>query len=316
MYKKRAIKILVFLLGLALLLWITSAIFIPKNNSKEAGMEEHFANGILGEPSNTIDVLILGDSETYSAFTPLQIWQDTGYTVHVSATPAQKLDYSLTLLERTFENQKPKIVIMETLPIIREVVEHSPLETDMANAIPIFNYHDRWKSLNSSDLFSSPVYTWTDPYKGYRYNTYLNGVVAGNYMVPTKEAVKLTPTNIELMNDIYELCTENGAKLVLVSSPSKVNWNYKRHNAIESLAKELNCEYIDMNLINNVVGIDWTKDTRDKGDHLNHSGAVKATKFLSNYLVETGLLTDHRNDEAYKSWDDALEHYIKGTSKK
>ena len=316
MYKKRVVKILSFLLGLLLLICATSALFIPKNNSKEAGMEEHITNGVLGEAPNTIDVIVLGDSEAYSSFSPMQIWQDTGYTSYICSSSAQALDYSLTLLQRAFENQKPKIVFLETLTITRAVLKSSVFEGEMAKIFPVFTYHNRWKSLHSNDWFSSPEYTWTDDKKGYRYNPKVNGTTATNYMQPTTNAIDISPVNVDLVKDMYELCEENGAKLVLISTPSKRNWNYKKHNAIESLAKEVGCEYIDMNLENDTIGIDWTKDTRDKGDHLNHVGAVKATKYFSDYLVKTELLTDHRNDEAYKSWDVALEKYLKSTTKK
>ena len=63
-----------FMVGLLILFAVLSVIFVPKDNSRAAGMEAVQANGILGEKENTIDYIILGDSETHSSFTPMQTY--------------------------------------------------------------------------------------------------------------------------------------------------------------------------------------------------------------------------------------------------
>ena len=77
---KNLLTTVVFLGILALLLFFTSRLLQPKGNAKEDGMHDATANGILSEPENTLDVLFLGDSESYSSFIPLKIWQEQGIT--------------------------------------------------------------------------------------------------------------------------------------------------------------------------------------------------------------------------------------------
>ena len=40
-----------------------SHVVMPKNNQAEFGQIDASANGVMGEPANSIDVLFLGDSE-------------------------------------------------------------------------------------------------------------------------------------------------------------------------------------------------------------------------------------------------------------
>ena len=103
-YIRRFFTGIVFIAGLICLLLIASSVFEPKNNMENFGMEEVTANGILGEKDNSIDVLVLGDSEAYSSIIPLQLWQDTGYTMYVCGSSAQTLGYTDTLLKRCFNN--------------------------------------------------------------------------------------------------------------------------------------------------------------------------------------------------------------------
>ena len=66
-FLKHTLRCVVFLAVLALLLTGVSQLVRPKNNTRSDGIHDPAANGILGEPDNTIDLLILGDSESYSA---------------------------------------------------------------------------------------------------------------------------------------------------------------------------------------------------------------------------------------------------------
>ena len=313
-YLKRILSFIVLAATLLVLILAASRIFFPKNNTSSAGMEEDGANGILSEKENTVDVVVIGDSESYYSISPMQIWKEKGYTSYVCGTSAQTLDYSLTMLERAFKTQKPRIVIFETNAIYREFTESNALLTKLGNIFPIFRYHNRWKSLSSSDFTSDLSFTWTNDLKGFVYNTEVDGCENTDYMAETGQSAHIPEQNLAYVKKIKALCDENDAQLIFLSTPSSLNWNATLHNGISSLADELGCTYVDMNLQNDEIKINWETDTRDKGDHLNYTGAAKVTHYLADYLEKTGLLTDHRSDETYSSWNDSLTRYEAATS--
>lgn len=74
--KKIILKIIFFFLILLLLLIGLSCIFHPKNNTAEAGMEINGATQILGEKENTIDIIVLGNSEAFTSIIPMKLWED------------------------------------------------------------------------------------------------------------------------------------------------------------------------------------------------------------------------------------------------
>jgi len=110
---------------------------------------------------------------------------------------------------------------------------------------------------------------------------------------------------------IAAFCRERGARLVLFSSPSPVNWSWIRHNSVEALAQRLEIPYLDTNLMPEQIPINWQQDTRDHGDHLNHAGAEKVSVYLGQYLAETGLFSDKRTQETYALWNEALADFQK-----
>ncbi len=314
-YVKRALSIVVFLLGLVALLFITSFIFVPKNNMKGFGMENVPANGILGEKKNTVDVLVLGDSETYSAISPMEIWNQKGYTAYVCGTSAQTLEKSNEMLQRALQTQKPKIVILETNAIYRKLKFGKKFGKKLGDKFSVFRYHNRWKHIRMMDFYTIPEYTWSDDNKGFYYDTTAVPSTNPNYMKENKKNHVIPEENIAHIRKLKKVCESNGIKLVLLSTPSTKNWNIRRHDAIEKLAGDMHLEYIDLNMDEHSLKIDWNTDTRDKGDHMNYYGAQKVTGFLANYLESTGMLKDHRQEEDYLHWEESYRRYIKSVGK-
>lgn len=292
-----------FLLILTLMIYALSPIVQPKTNLKADGMTYASAYGILGEPENTLDVLFVGDSESYSAFNPQQIWKEYGITSYVCGTPAQILPYTNELLSQVFEKQSPKIVVLETNAIFRKSTKESVFFNKVEQAFPLFRYHDRWKSLTLDDWKLEYDYSYTNDKKGYVPKKDIVPAETAEYMLYTAEKKKIPTNNTTYVDKTKALCKEIGAELILVSTPSTKNWDYKKHNAVEEYAKKAELTYIDMNVLQDEVAIDWQNDSRDGGDHLNNNGAKKVSRYMGEYLSKTGKFQDKRNDATYIEWN-------------
>ncbi len=314
-FAKTAGRIVCFALILLVLLLGTSLLFQPKSNSKDAGMLDATANGILSEPKNTIDVLIVGDSEAYSAFVPLKVWKDYGYTPYVCATSAQILCYSYEFLEKTFQTQKPKVVMLETNAIYRSFTYSDIVTQKLSEKLSVFRYHNRWKTLSFRDWSFGVDLSNTEINKGYIYTNGINPADEKGYMRPTKMRESFPRKNRTYVEKIQKLCERNGAKLVLVSTPSVKNWDMRKHNAIEDFSKQLGCDYLDMNTLRKEVPINWQTDTRDKGDHMNYEGALKVSSFVGRYCESLGIFKDKRGQKEYSQWDDAVKTFTESIGK-
>ena len=302
-FLKHTLRCVVFLAVLALLLTGVSQLVRPKNNTRSDGIHDPAANGILGEPDNTIDLLILGDSESYSAFIPMQLWQQYGYTAYCCGTSRQTLYYSEAFLHKAFQKQSPKLVILETDVIYIDFSYGSMLLQEAGNLFPVFSYHDRWKSLKANDWRMTVNYTHTENAKGYQLRCNATPADASNYMTPSDAYAPIPKRNRAYVERIKAFCDENGAQLMLVSTPSTVNWNMARHNSTQALADKLQIPFIDFNTMSDQVPINWSTDTRDQGDHLNYFGAKKVTAALGDYLSDNSLLPSHKDDPEYSDWD-------------
>ncbi len=307
---KQILRCAVFLAGLVLILTVLHPIFAPKNNSEGSGIEDVSANGILSEKKNSIDVLVLGDSLSHTAISPMMLYKDYGITSYLCGSYGQYMYDTLRYLEQAYENQSPKIVLLETDTLYRRFNVTDAIASSIQCEFPVFRYHDRWKDITASDFKGDINYTCINDYKGYRGKDIVNGIPNPQYMVPTDKIDDISTLNQYYMNEIVKFCKEKNAELILVSTPSVLNCNYERHNGIQEIADKYGLEYVDMNLLAEEVPIDWEKDTRDKGDHLNHEGAKKVTSYLGKYLEDKNVLTDHRGDKEYAQWDDSLAIYM------
>ena len=122
-------------------------------------------------------------------------------------------------------------------------------------------------------------------------------------MKTNKRDTTLYPDTLEYFEKIVQLCKENNVELIVVSVPSPKNWSDARHDTIQELCKQYDVTYYDLNKLDNVLALDWTTDTLDRGDHLNMNGSKKVNAYFGKILKEKYHIPDHRGEADYAIWD-------------
>ena len=285
-----------------------SHVLHPKNNTEEAGMMDVRTYSVLAEPEDTVDALFVGNSVVATAISPMRIWEDSGITSYVCAANGEKLTFVHYLLEQTFEKQHPKVVFLEG-DMLFDPSDFAHLAREiLRQTFPGILYHHRWSTLTLDD-FTKPIeYTNSLTNKGFNAKARTKPAPNPDYMAPTDEVAQVSKVNRILLEDIKSLCDAHDVKLVLLAVPSSLNWNMARHNGAVQIADEFGIEFIDLNMGPSRPSIDWSTDTRDEGNHLNWRGAGKTSSMMAGILHDFGL-EDHRGDEKWSAWDDALVKY-------
>ena len=333
--KEKAIeitKVIVFVLVFVMIVQLFSVTVFSEDAATKFNNSKRDAYSFINEEPDSIQIVGVGNSDLYAGFSPLELWKNYKITSVLSASARQTLQESYNMLEKIFESQKPELVIIETdmfydhNPEKDNVVEANytsdaffdKLEPDyftreVENVFSVFKFHNYWKSGKKG---SKQV-----PYNthGYRYNNKKYKIKSTDYMKKTAKMEKLSAYNRDQMDKLIKLSKANDAKVLLLEMPSISSWNYERHNAVTKYAKERNVLFLDLNLCYNEIGIDMRTCFRDKGNHLNHEGAIAVTNYLGKIFEKNYAFKPNTKESVVESWNSSLkkfEKYVQWTKNK
>lgn len=300
---------------ITVVLYIYICVIVSPKSIEDSGGTSYFrGTGFLAEPKNSIDVMLYGNSDVYSGFSPAKLFHEYGYTSYASGSALQSIDAINHLLKQTLHTQNPKVVILDVDCLYEKLkfIDNTNL------FLAPFTFHARWKELKLRDFYTMPDRSNKyDIAKGYVYSDMEYKFENIGYM--GDENAKPLPVprrNLRHLEHFIDICKSNNMKIVLLELPSATSWNYAKHNFIKRYAEDKNIPFIDLNAKNSNFDIDYSRDFRDNGDHLNVNGAEKATVYIGEYLTKNyaELLTDKRNHKDYAYWKEVIDNYIKNKS--
>ncbi len=283
------------------------------------------------------DVIFLGDCEFYETISPVTLWEEYGISSYVRGSPQQLIWQSYYVLLDTLKHETPKVVVFNamemkigqvqseaytrlTLDGLKDLeyrLEAAKLskkeenESLLSYVFPLLRYHSRITDLNKDDFeyfFRRDLIS----HHGYLMQTKVDPQTEEPFQPPLFD-YSFPDICWEYLDKIAQLCKENDIKLVLFKAPT-ISWQYPWYEEwdaqLEDYAQKNDLLYLNGIEYADEMGLDMTKDTYDKGVHLNVYGAEKCTRFLGNILKNDYAVPDGRQDAAQvEAWKPVCDRY-------
>lgn len=289
-----------------------------------------------------IDGLLIGSSHVVNGINSAQIYEETGYTVYNLAGHGSTIPVSYWTLVNALDYCTPQFVFIDTYMIeknyqyldinvegdthgtstavdqLHEVFDCFPEtenkrvamvdlisdeETRREFSLNFIKYHSRWNDLDQKD-YTEVVEPVEDSLMGaqLRYEVEPNATHYG--LLGQEDADETETVGRQYLRRIIELCISRGITPVIIQVPFEESEEYQRAaNGAASIAAAYGIPFVNMRYVENIIN---SYSDLQSQTHLSAYGSYKVTRyFASNTLTQLGM-TDHRGDEGYSSWEDAV----------
>lgn len=289
------------------------------------------------QEKNTIDVLCLGSSHTYTNINPAVLWDEYGIASYDLAGSNQPFWNSYYYFKEALKYQTPELVVLD----VYRAIETQDYQDDARTAMNTFGlryskdwlenlkvslfptetyvdyllrypiYHSRYQELKERDFKPYNGDANRENYKGFNLNC-ISTTVFGEFpdVSGVTEVGEMTEKTEEYLEKIIELAQENDIPLLLVNAPyiGGVAEDKKIYNQVELIAEMYGVEFIDFNEYYMEIGLDLENDFAE-ASHLNYYGNEKYTRYLGERIVKNYEVSDRRGNAKYDSWEANARFY-------
>ena len=286
-----------------------------QNNQYIQAQKKPENNKVKDTKDTSIDIVAIGNSDLYSGWNSLQLWNEQGITSFVAAGPKQNTKLSYYMLKEVLKIEKPKLVVLEVDAFFGEYEEIDSKGyqyTAQKYCYKLFENKEEWSIIKDEPYMKSEYLQNRMRLYGYYYDKTVEKCTTGfSYMKKSQNRTTVSSYTKKYLNKIIQLAYENNCQILFICFPSESSWSYARHNTVSDYAKKYSIPFIDLNIEQYDTGFSWLSDSRDGGNHLNYSGATKMTHFLGQYIKNNYQIKDKRNDSLYTSWNEDYDNFIK-----
>lgn len=344
LYFKRTIKIASLILAIALVTAFCQQYLLCHFDYNKLLM-----NGFYLEDKNSLDVVLIGASETYTDFSPDLAYEEYGFTSYPVATGAAPVSLIKTQLKEVLRTQSPKLIVIEINGVLyrgkdsltkesnlRKSLDNMPLNANKIEYInnhiaisdqfeyylPITKYHSVWNDYPEPLKYVKGLFAQN--FRGY---TYLKGVRTQGNVYDTKQVKMLNATlpkdeNRENLEETSEadfrdllqyIKDEKLDNIIFMRLPHIVakSENYGRYKRCNT-AGDIISEYgFDFYNFERYNDDIGIDFTKDyyNVDHMNVEGQQKMTRYLSELFVNKYGITPTELTEKQKEKWDTCADY-------
>ncbi|MDO5702165.1 MAG: hypothetical protein Q4G47_02275 [Lachnospiraceae bacterium] len=282
------------------------------------------------------DVVLVGGSTLLRYYDPLQAWNRAGITSYNYATSSARFDVLRDYIEDSRKTARADLYVINvrTISLMDAAVDDAsirnwsdsldPLSITRLRGIGDYLSNREWDPASlPSFVFDIIKYhsnsgapgdsaQWAYVGGGKIYNAD-RGFSPNAVCVPFDKKTwgdgrsALSDQQSAALSGMLDYCDSKKLKALFVCCPFIfTEYDEGILNTCGDIIRDRGYEFVNFNEHIDEIGLDFTTDFSDI-NHVNYSGAVKYTDYLTDYIKDRFELTDHRGDPAYDRWTEDYE---------
>ena len=298
--------------------------------------------GYYALEKGAVDVVLIGTSNTFSSFMPMEAYKNYGLASFVFATNMQMESTLDNSLKEVLKYQSPELIMVDISPfmvghypgysgddpeenmgLVRYNVDSMRYSLNRAEAVAEMNegvdgdffnflnyyfdisrYHSRTPILEQFNNAS------VGPEMGYGYlkRNEVENIAEVELLTDDGSEAKLEEVEMGYLNDLLKVAGSCEERVVFFCSPQyfKDSAVFGKKNYVSRLVQEAGFEFWDFSADIERFGFDLSQDFWSH-DHTDSLGAEKATKVISEIIIENCQLSDRRGDPKCAVFEENME---------
>ena len=339
MKKRTIIKLCCFGLIFTLLLGITSQFL--QVNSLADGIR---VKGFYMEPENSLDMVTIGASETYTSIAPGILWKEYGFTSYNYSVAGCPVSVVKSQVKEVLSRQKPKVLVIEVNGAVpengayqtqdkrlRKYIDNMPWSENKIETIkevvpeeeqeyyffPFLKYHSNWKNLHrcAANLYFQAKMMLNGGSRLKGFQTVSKMAEIKKELVDITNDHSTTPLAKEAeyyLRDLLQyLKDEHIENVVFIRIPHRITekgyGDFQRSNRVGEIVKEYGFPYVNFEMEREAIALNPEEDFYNDS-HMNLYGQEKFTRYLGEYLVtHYDLQHSMHGEETKKAWDESAK---------